>query len=194
MPRAWNTLILIAAILGLTATAALADTHNDHRFSLSLGAFITDRDTEAALDGTLTDGTPTDFEKDLGLDSSDTVFRIDGYFKINERHRIDFSVFDLSRDASRQITRDIQWGDTLHAVDNEGLLVAFLEELRYLAESENLFFDDFSELKVESFSLTGMMKGNQLRSMEKEIKAVTFHNLAIRRSERRLEVEIVFDV
>lgn len=118
MPRAWNTLILIAAILGLTATAALADTHNDHRFSLSLGAFITDRDTEAALDGTLTDGTPTDFEKDLGLDSSDTVFRIDGYFKINERHRIDFSVFDLSRDASRQITRDIQWGDTLYAVDN----------------------------------------------------------------------------
>jgi SHS2 domain-containing protein len=30
--------------------------------------------------------------------------------------------------------------------------------------------------------------------MEKEIKAVTFHNLAIHESERGLEVEIVFDV
>ena len=117
MPRARNILILAAAILGLTATAALADSHDDHRFSLSLGVFITERDTEARLDGSATAGTTTNFEKDLGLDSSDSVFRVDGYFKFNERHRIDFSVFDLSRDASKQIVRDIQWGDTAYTID-----------------------------------------------------------------------------
>jgi len=111
-----NLSLVVTALFGL-APMAVADSHDDHRFSLSIGAFITDRDTEAQLDGTISEGTPTDFEKDLGLDSSDTVFRVDGYFKFNERHRVDFSLFDLSRDAARQITRDIQWGDTLYTVD-----------------------------------------------------------------------------
>ena len=83
---------------------------------------------------------------------------------------------------------------TLEAVDAEGLLVVFLEELRYLAEAENLIFDDFSALELEGSKLSGMMEGSLLRTMEKEIKAVTFHNLAIRHTERGLEVEIVFDV
>ena len=82
----------------------------------------------------------------------------------------------------------------LEAVDAEGLLVAFLEELLYLSESENLLFDGFDNLKVEGSTLSGIMEGDALRSKEKEIKAVTFHNLAIRQSERGLEVEIVFDV
>ena len=82
----------------------------------------------------------------------------------------------------------------LDGVDAESLLVAFLEELLYLSESEGLIFDDFSGLKVEGSKLTGMMEGRALLSQEKEIKAVTFHNLEIRQSERGLEVEIVFDV
>ena len=82
----------------------------------------------------------------------------------------------------------------LEAVDAEGLLVAFLEELLYLSETENLLFDGYDDLKVEGFTLSGIMEGGALRSMEKEIKAVTFHNLEIRQSERGLEVEIVFDV
>lgn len=117
MHKPQHILIPTAACLLLFSVSATAASHDDHRFSLSLGVFITDRDTEAELDGTLTEGTPTDFESDLGLDSSDTVFRVDGYFKFNERHRLDFSVFDLSRDASQQISRDIQWGDTLYTID-----------------------------------------------------------------------------
>lgn len=63
------------------------------------------------------DGTPTDFESDLGLDSSDTVFRLDGYYRFNERHRFDFSIFNFSSNAVKQIQRDIQWGDDLYAID-----------------------------------------------------------------------------
>ena len=83
---------------------------------------------------------------------------------------------------------------TLDAVDAESLLVSFLEELLYLSESEDLIFDNFSDLKLEGFKITGMMDGRALRSIEKEIKAVTFHNLQIRKTSRGLEVEIVFDV
>lgn len=83
---------------------------------------------------------------------------------------------------------------TLDAVDAESLLVAFLEELLYLSESEKLIFDTFSETKIEGFKLKIEMEGAIIESMDKEIKAVTFHNLQIRESERGLEVEIVFDV
>ena len=73
--------------------------------------------TEARFDSSLGNGTDMDLETDLGLDSSDSVFRVDGYFRFNERHRADFSVFDLSRKNSKQIERDIQWGDTLYSID-----------------------------------------------------------------------------
>ncbi|MCP4143132.1 MAG: archease [Chloroflexi bacterium] len=83
---------------------------------------------------------------------------------------------------------------SLEAYDAESLLVAFLEELLYLSESEKLLFDDFSALSVEGRKLSGIIGGGPLRSIEKEIKAVTFHNLDIRESKGGLEVEIVFDV
>lgn len=117
MGRAINILILTAISLAWISAPAAADSLDGDRFSFSLGVFITDRDTDAELDGTVDDGTNLNFENDLGLDSSDTVFRVDGYYRFNKRHRFDFSVFDLSRNASKQIERDIQWGDTLYVID-----------------------------------------------------------------------------
>jgi hypothetical protein len=116
-----RTLYMVLLIAGLSylAAPAAADSLEDDRFSLSLGVFLTDRDTEARFDSSLGEGTDTDLEADLGLDSSDSVFRVDGYFRFSERHRADFSVFDLSRKNSRQIERDIQWGDTLYTIDTE---------------------------------------------------------------------------
>jgi hypothetical protein len=114
-----RTLYIILLIAGLSylATPAAADSLEDDRFSLSLGVFLTDRDTEARFDSSLGNGTDIDLEADLGLNSSDSVFRVDGYFRFSERHRADFSVFDLSRKNSKQIERDIQWGDTLYSID-----------------------------------------------------------------------------
>jgi hypothetical protein len=114
-----STVSIPAFLLALCvfASAANATSLDGDRFSLSLGVFITDRDTKAQLDSSQGDGTETDFEKDLGLDSSDTVFRVDGYFRFTEKHRTDFSLFDLSRKKRKQIERDIQWGDSLYSID-----------------------------------------------------------------------------
>ena len=109
--------LLILAGLWFLAPQVQAQSLDGDRFGLSLGVFITDRNTDAEFDGSIDDGTNIDFETDLGIDSSDTVFRVDGYYRFNERHRFDFSVFDLSRSASKQIVKDIQWGDTLFAID-----------------------------------------------------------------------------
>jgi SHS2 domain-containing protein len=77
--------------------------------------------------------------------------------------------------------------------DDESFLVAFLSELVYYAEQENLGFDDF-DIQVNNGRLKVELGGAPLQSMDKAIKAVTWHNLKIVETARGLEVEIVFDV
>ena len=77
--------------------------------------------------------------------------------------------------------------------DRESTLVAFLSELVYYAEQENLGFDHF-EIRIKNDRLNVEMEGAALKSLSKAIKAVTWHQLEIRESARGLEVEIVFDV
>ena len=77
--------------------------------------------------------------------------------------------------------------------DGESLLVAFLSELVYYAEQENLGFDDFV-IEIKNDTLKVDMQGAPLKSLNKAIKAVTWHKLEIRESAPGLEVEIVFDV
>lgn len=109
---------VIFGLLLLAPACALAQSDLDDRFSFSLGAFITDRDTSARLDSTLPGtGTDIDFEKDLGLESSDSVARLDGYYRFNRKHRVTFSFFDLSRDSTATIQENIQFGETIFVVD-----------------------------------------------------------------------------
>jgi len=82
---------------------------------------------------------------------------------------------------------------TLQAIDAESLLVSFLSELLYIAEQEGLGFDNY-QLLVEGNSLYAELGGAPLASLNKEIKAVTYHNLEIRQSPGRLDIRIVFDV
>jgi SHS2 domain-containing protein len=92
-----------------------------------------------------------------------------------------------------RVTRNFQ----MEAQDRESLLVTFLSELVYLMESENLGFDRVDPTiavvggRVE---LNAEMEGAPLDSLDKAIKAVTWHNLKILPTPRGLETEIVFDV
>lgn len=81
--------------------------------------------------------------------------------------------------------------------DAETLLVTFLSELLYLAEHENVGFDQFDVETAQHTGLYGLrasLEGAQITEMAKPIKAVTYHNLEIRATEDGLEVEVVFDV
>ena len=82
-------------------------------FSLNLGAFISTVDSGLGL-GVNSIGVDIDLEEALGLDSSITAFRVDTFWRFtdNKRHRFDFSWFDLNRDASRVIGKNIEIGDT----------------------------------------------------------------------------------
>lgn len=103
-------------VLLLVVTSA-ANAQEDPRFSIGLGAFFTDRDSQTRIDGEASSGTDVDLESDLGLEKSDTVFRVDGYWRFAEKHRFDFSAFDLSRSASKQIEREVIWNDTIYPIN-----------------------------------------------------------------------------
>jgi SHS2 domain-containing protein len=79
------------------------------------------------------------------------------------------------------------------APDEESLLVAFLSELVYYQEQEKLAFDIF-KLEVKSKRLKVEMEGAQIVSLDKAIKAVTYHNLQIKETDQGFETTIVFDV
>jgi SHS2 domain-containing protein len=79
------------------------------------------------------------------------------------------------------------------APDPESLLVSFLSELVYAAEHEHLVFANF-EVEVDGQTLKVEMEGAPLVTINKTIKAVTYHNLHIQQTGRGYEVEIVFDV
>jgi SHS2 domain-containing protein len=78
-------------------------------------------------------------------------------------------------------------------LDDESLLVAFLSELIYYQEQENLAFDRF-KLEIQAKKLKVQMEGAEISSTDKAIKAVTYHNLKIEKTNRGFETTIVFDV
>lgn len=77
--------------------------------------------------------------------------------------------------------------------DVESLLVAFLSELVYYQEQENLAFDTF-DIWMSDQKISVTMEGAQITSVDKAIKAVTYHNLKVEETARGVEVVIVFDV
>lgn len=82
----------------------------------------------------------------------------------------------------------------LEAPDAESLLVAFLSELLYWEAERGLAGVAFS-LEVAAFRLVARVRVARLLRREKEIKAVTFHNLAVTQAEDGLwRASIVLDV
>lgn len=85
------------------------------KWSLSLGGFAADLSTDLRI-GTPGVGAEIDLDEALGMESSQAVFRVDGAYRFgsSRRHRVDFTWFDLSRDATKTLTRDINIDGTIY--------------------------------------------------------------------------------
>ena len=82
----------------------------------------------------------------------------------------------------------------LEAYDAESLLVDWLNELAYLAEMDGIVFNEIEVNEISETRLMATVRGGEALVLDKHIKAVTFHNLAIQETASGLEVTIVFDV
>jgi hypothetical protein len=82
------------------------------RWMIRLGAYVVDgADTQISVNSDVGLGTSIDYERDLGGDDSDTIPRIDAYYRFNERHRIDFTAFNITRKGERTLALDLTIGD-----------------------------------------------------------------------------------
>jgi SHS2 domain-containing protein len=93
-----------------------------------------------------------------------------------------------------EISNEIEKSIELDAIDAESLLVEWLSELAYWAESEMLVFNKFRIQNVTATHLQASILGGKVPELEKHIKAVTYHNLKIIKTSQGLEATIVFDV
>lgn len=82
----------------------------------------------------------------------------------------------------------------IEARDAEELLVSWLEELLFLHETQQVTFVDFDFQSVGEKHLSASAKSAPSHRPDKQIKAVTFHNMDIIEKNGNLETEIVFDV
>lgn len=90
--------------------------------------------------------------------------------------------------------QDIERKVMLEAYDAESLLVDWLGELAYWAEMEQLIINIVDIETISETHLAATVKGGKALLLDKHIKAVTYHNLAIEKRDAGLEVTIVFDV
>lgn len=77
-------------------------------------------------------------------------------------------------------------------LDVESLLVSFLSNLLVAAEN-GIAFDHFAIAIIDT-TLEASLTGSRIIKQEREVKAVTYHDLKIEKQENRFEVVIVFDV
>ena len=149
----WVSFVLLVACL--LSQPVLADQREQEkasgpweRFSFTLGGFFADLSSDVRIGSkTLGVGTDIDVEDALGLESSTLVFRSDALYRFGKsrRHRIDFTYFDLSRDSTKTLQADIDFGEKQFTagttVDSEFDLVFY-----NLAYTYSFFQDDRFDL------------------------------------------------
>jgi hypothetical protein len=152
--------VFVLAALALCAPAARAqgaavDPRDDgrwERWSLGVGGFLASLDTEARI-GFPGVGVQVDVEKALGLDTSQSVFRIDSGYRFggHRRHRLDFTWFDLSRDGEKTLEEQVDIGGMTYPI---GTRVTSTFDLAFynLRYSYSFLLDDRIDLAA-SFGL-----------------------------------------
>jgi SHS2 domain-containing protein len=100
------------------------------------------------------------------------------------------SLMSLSTDGESESVRTIE----VEGIDREDLLVAWLQELLYLVETYEVGFGKIDITEISDTYLSAIVEEIPGVVPSKEIKAVTYHGLEIKETERGFEVVIVFDV
>lgn len=83
-----------------------------NRFTLALGAYVVNFDTQARLDSSGGEiGTGIDLEDDLNLNRDQIDLRMDGMYRLGRRSRLDFGYLFLGRDSFNVLDEAIEYGD-----------------------------------------------------------------------------------
>ena len=83
------------------------------RFRIAVGGYtLANNDSTISLtDTTLGAGVSIDPEDTLGVDMEQTVFKLDGNFRFNNKHMLTYSWYRISSDGSKRLDEEIDWED-----------------------------------------------------------------------------------
>ena len=151
-----TTVVTVAASLALTgpgeALAEESDSWRDDpygkRFVLGVGLYAPRLDTQVRRDsstGIL--GTLIDFESTLGMDDSDRLPLLLGYYRLAKKHRITFEYFRLDRRGTSTSGDAIRFGDVTFP-GNLPLASYFNVDVYSFGYSYSIIHDEKKELAV----------------------------------------------
>lgn len=109
-------LALAAALTAAGTGTAVADYDSSRdarvikdKWVMSIGGYLVDFDTTAAVGSGTVIGTVVRLEDQLNLDSNKTFVRGDGFVRFNPRHAIGFGFWSLNRSGQNMLNQDITW-------------------------------------------------------------------------------------
>ena len=108
------TLLTFGLIFNYPLSAQAGINYSDEKYLVQLGFFRPAINTTIRVNSeSLGIGDQIDFEDDLGYKKYQDAYRLDGYWRIKPRHRLQFSYFDYDRSAVAITNSEIQIGDTI---------------------------------------------------------------------------------
>jgi hypothetical protein len=114
------TAILLLFTLAFANTAVAVGSENlafPDKFMFRLAAYsIQDAETDFTILSEDGFGTGLGYTDDLGGDNDDTVPRLDIYYRLNDRHRIDFTHFKFERDGRKRLEIEVEIEDEIYSV------------------------------------------------------------------------------
>ena len=115
-----------AAVLLLGSPAALAAEAPSlltDSFQVALGTFIITSEPSIQLNGDTSSGDTVDFDEALGGGDSQRI-RLDSFWRFGDsgRHKVKAIAFDMSRDNSRTIDEEIDYGGEVSPGERQGRL------------------------------------------------------------------------
>lgn len=111
-------IVCVLALVWAVEPAAQAQEVNliQERGQVSLGTFLNNSEMKIRVDGESETGSIVDWDNTFG-DEDVTRFRLDGLWRINERHHLRLMYTDYSRTRIETIEEEIEWQDDVFPVD-----------------------------------------------------------------------------
>jgi hypothetical protein len=89
------------------------------KFKLSAGLFVPINNTKVQVEANgSAAGTDIDFQKDLGFDAAQLTFMVNFQWRISRRSRLNLSYYDMNRDATHTLQKDITFNDQTYHINS----------------------------------------------------------------------------
>lgn len=140
-----TVLALVLACVSVPVAAAREPAFAEN-FALRFASYrIEKADTNIAVLDRSRIGTSVDFADDLGGDETETIPRLDLYYRFSERHRIDLASYRFERDGRKRLEISIDW-DNVNYSAGETVISAISFELLKLGYSYSFYHSSTVEL------------------------------------------------